>query len=109
VASLVPGVPLTPAGKVGVYKGSLPPRLVLGVDFSCDVSITRPGTQPDRLQKLRLTAFADFKVNDKLAFRLGVPVAADTVVRKADTTKNIAEQRGLQWTIPVYALAIIKI
>lgn len=100
----------SPQGQLRLTGGELPPRLSLGLDLSVDIALDRPESQVTALQRFNGTVFLDFLFTEKLAFRLGVPVAAEIQRRKADTaaTPPVAEKRDLQWTFPVALTTILK-
>lgn len=115
--SLSPGTPLTGLGKgccgsIQVLNllenGDLPPHVVFGLNAKADLNLDRPDTQTTRFNKIELTAFADFKINKTLSFRLGIPFRGEVVMRDANGDKGIAEQRSLQWSIPVSIVTVIK-
>jgi hypothetical protein len=95
---------------VRVVNGALPPRFVVGVDALLQYVPSPPDTY-EKLKKLAVTAYGDFRFTDKLAFRVGVPLTADLVTREADDTKMppITAKHALQWTIPVFVATVIKL
>jgi hypothetical protein len=98
-------------GVIRLVDGKLPPRLVVGLDASLRCALEKPEIQDQRVQKVTMTAFVDFRFTENLAVRLGAPVSAVMVVRPADstTTPPVIEKRGLQWTVPVFFGTVAKL
>lgn len=108
------GAPLRqPQGELFLIDGNLPPRLSAGVELTADISLDRPDTQPTTLHAFKSTFFLDFRFNKDLAFRLGVPVTATTVKRKAadatDTEPAVEAKRDLQWSVPIALTTVLKL
>jgi hypothetical protein len=61
--------------------GELPPFMVLGLDTGADILTSPPETQESALDKFNLTLFADFRIAEKLAFRVGVPLEGEATAR----------------------------
>jgi hypothetical protein len=83
--------------------GELPPFMVLGLDTGADILTSPPETQESALDKFNLTLFADFRIAEKLAFRVGVPLEGEATKREADG------KRGVVWTVPVFLTTVLKI
>ncbi|APR86680.1 hypothetical protein A7982_12029 [Minicystis rosea] len=100
----------TPDGRLNLMNDRLPPRLAVGADLTVDIALVRPPTQVTALHKLTGTLFLDFLFTDKLAFRVGVTVSADTQVRaaKPDADPPVTERRDLQWTFPIGLITVLK-
>lgn len=89
--------------------GKLPPHAVVGLNFKGTLLTgDRPAGQTTAWQSFELTPFFDFKVTDKLAFRIAAPVRAKLAARAEDKGKMIAAQQSLQWTVPFSVAAVIK-
>lgn len=96
--------PLFKNGQLHVLKeGKLPPRLSIGLDASTQLSIDRPETQRKLVREFRAALFFDFIFTDKLSFRLGIPVEAETVTRESDDVSD------LQWSIPVFVQTALEL
>lgn len=106
----VTGDPLIKNRHVNVVNGALPPRLVVGLDALVHYSFSPPATYSS-LEKVAVTAYFDFRFTDKLSFRVGAPLTADLVTRKADNTATppTPAQHDLQWTIPIFVATVIKL
>jgi hypothetical protein len=94
---------------VNLVDGALPPRLVLGIDAQFQYAPSPPAEQVVNLQKVAVTGFADFRFTEKLTVRIGIPVNAELVSRKADASKGVAAKTDRQWSVPVFAATVIKL
>lgn len=101
--------PLVDKGTLNLPDGKVPPHVVLGLDAKGEIALSRPDSQTTRFNKVEVLPFVDFKITEKLSFRLGAPIRAEIAIRKADDKKGIAEQRGLQWTVPFSVVTVIKL
>lgn len=95
--------------KLNVVNGALPPRLVIGLDGQMEYALQRADTQRTSIQKVVVTAFADFRISDKLGFRLGAPLTGELVTREASTDPPVTEETDIQWSIPVSVTTILKL
>jgi hypothetical protein len=90
-------------------SGKLPPHAVVGLNFkSGRLTGDLPDGQTTPWQSVELMPFLDFKVSEKLSFRIAAPVRAKLAARAEDKAKNIAAQQSLQWTIPFSVATVIK-
>jgi hypothetical protein len=92
--------------------GSVPPHVAMGLSADGSYARTKPTTQVSKWNSYRLQAFADFKVSDKLSFRVAIPFEATLVKREEVKNKDgqitIPELRNLQKTWPVSVATVIK-
>ena len=112
VVSRLDGQPLRRNGVLTFRDdGSIPPLLVAGFSAKIDYAKTRPDSQESALNSAEFQLFLDFRVTEKLSFRLGVPYRGELAVRKADSKADppITEGRDLQWTLPVFVATVIKL
>lgn len=70
------------------------------------VSIDRPKSQVQVVRAAKVLLHADFRYNDNLGFRLGVPIEAK--MEKRDATETMGERQKLKWTLPVFAATVLK-
>jgi hypothetical protein len=91
-----------------VVDGALPPHLVLGVDAQLQYAPSPPTIQVVKIQRVGVTGFADFRFTDKLAVRVGIPVAAELLARKSkvDGTEVKLDR---QWSIPAFVATVLKL
>jgi hypothetical protein len=91
--------------------GSLPPMLVAGFLAKLDYARTRPDAQTSKLNAAEYQLFLDFRISEKLSFRLGVPYKGELVTRAANNkvVPEILERRAIQWSLPVFVATVIKL
>jgi hypothetical protein len=93
-------------------KGELPPLFVVGVDGVFGVTVAgKPDSQESAIEEVGVTPFADFRINKDIAFRIGVPLKAELVTRKADAMAmpEVTEKKALQWTVPVFLTTVLEL
>lgn len=107
VAARLDGKPLLKGDQLDVKGGKLPPLLSFGVDLSATMPFDPSDQQERQLGRLAfdefsLSVFADLRVSDTLAFRIGIPLQGEAETRKLD------DKRGLVWTMPVFLSTVLK-
>ena len=100
---------LTKEGLPSLDDGKLPPHALVGLNVRTEFSSgARPAGQTTAVRLLEVTPFLDFKISEKIAFRVAAPIAGKLAVREEDKEKGIAAQRSLQWTIPFAFTTVVK-
>lgn len=100
---------LTKEGLPNLDDGNLPPHALLGLNLRTELSSgARPDGQTTAIRLLEVTPFLDFKISDKIAFRVAAPIAGKLAVREENKDKGIAAQRSLQWTTPFAFTTVVK-
>lgn len=100
-------------GRIAVREsGALPPLFVLGLDAVFGFTVrNRPESQEGGIDELGITLYADFRVNEDVAFRLGVPLKAEIATREADMMMlpPVTEKKALQVTLPVFLGTVLEL
>lgn len=99
-------------GSIALTKDNkLPPHLVVGTDVLIGIPFYhKPKSQTSDLDEVTITLFADFRVTEAIAFRIGIPLKAKLATRKDDTATETNEaKKALQWTVPVFLATVLEI
>lgn len=94
-------------GELQLVDGALPPRLVLGIETQLQYAPSPPAIQVVKIQRVGVTAFADFRFTEKLAVRIGIPLAADLLARKNKDGMEVKLDR--QWSFPAFVATVLKL
>lgn len=103
------GHPITVKGLPNLSNGKLPPHAVLGLKASAEIAFDPPDSQTTSFNSVSILPFADFKITEKLTFRVGIPVRAEIKRRAPSTNPPLPEQRSLQWTVPFSIATLVKL
>jgi hypothetical protein len=104
--------PLFEDGALNVDNdGELPPYFTVGADLKVELATDPPESQDTfaNLSGLEASVFIDFHMNEKLGFRVGLPLEATLATREPDdmAMPPVVERRAVQWTIhPVVATVL---
>lgn len=106
------GQPLQSCGTLELTEDASPPPMLFGGFLvKLDYAKTRPESQTSRLNSAEYQFFLDFRVTEKVSFRLGVPYRGELVTRAKDdkAMPPTAEKRDIQWSLPVFVATVIKL
>jgi hypothetical protein len=83
------------------------PVVAIGATARGERTLDKEDIQEGPWNEVEVKVFADFKVSEKLEFRVGVPLSAKLEPRKDDSGTEV--KRGLQWSVPVFVATVLKL